>query len=266
MPRIDNQTVLVTGASAGIGREIARYVAHRAGHVLLVARRTERLNALRDELTAQHDVEVTVAAVDLSEWDATAEFVQSLPEVDVLVNNAGFGHNAPLPAADLPTLRQMVQVNVIALTQLTHQLLPPMIERGTGGVLNIGSGAGFVSMPGAATYSGTKHYVHGFSEALRQELAGTGVTVTEVCPGPVRTEFSEVAQTEDADGNPEGDALGSLQISAAQCARESIDGFENGTEIVFPGNAYRGVMTVQGLLPRPLQRWLAQTLFGANRT
>lgn len=260
MPRIDGQTVLITGASSGIGRAIARTVAPRAKRITLVARREERLRALQAEFADDYGVDVIVETADLSDWEMVKSLARDARGVDVLVNNAGIGHEATVAQSDPDRLRQMVRVNILALTELTRSLLPPMIEQGRGGILNIGSGAGLIPLPGAAAYAGTKHYVHGFTEALREEVAGTGVTVTEVCPGPVRTEFSERAETDDEDASGLPGPLASLEISAEACARAAIEGFEAGRELVFPGAAYGGVMTMQEWLPRPLVRWMMRQL------
>jgi short-subunit dehydrogenase len=135
--------------------------------------------------------------------------------------------------------RQILRTKILAVAQLTSALVPGMVERRRGGVLNIGSGAGLTVLPNAAAYVGSKHFVAGFSEALRADISGTGITVTQVCPGPVESEFDQVS------GSP-GGMVGAprqfLRMSAAQCAREALAGFERGEARVFPGRAYRFVM------------------------
>jgi len=261
-PPLDDSTVLITGASAGIGREIARLLGPRAQHVILVARRVDRLAALSDELDrGDYGPTVHVMPCDLSDADAVdglaMDVLDTVGDVDVLVNNAGFGHQSAYVDAERQAIRDMIQVNVAAVMQLTRHFLPAMIKKGRGGILNIGSGAGFVPLPRAAVYSGTKHFVHGFTESLRLDVLNTGVVVTEVCPGPVKTEFHDVAG---ADDPTEDEQFGALTISARQCAEESVAGFTAGEEIVFPGAAYRAVMAAQSLLPRPIQRWLFRRL------
>lgn len=255
-PPIDNGVILVTGASSGIGAEIARQLGSRARRLVLTARRTEQLETLRDEILRKSpQLDVHVEPCDLSDTEATAtwasEVANRLGPIDVLVNNAGFGDRAPYDLADWEKVHRMVKVNVVAPALLTHQFLGPMVDRGRGGVLNIGSGAGLALMPAAAAYVGTKHFLHGFSEVLRLDLTGTGVVVTEVCPGPVETEFDEQAGIDSSTG---GGLPPAFKITAEQCAREAIAGFEKGKALVFPGRVYNALMVAQSVMPRPLMR------------
>jgi short-subunit dehydrogenase len=260
-PPLDGGTVLLTGASSGIGLELARQLAPRTGKLVLVARRADRLEALKTEL-AERCPRCTVFAepCDLAETGSIAAMLDrvaaSAGDVDVLINNAGHGHYGPFDRSDWAQTLSMIQVNIVALTLLTHRLVPPMVARGRGGVCNIGSGAGLATMPGSAVYTGTKHFVDGFTETLALELAGTGVAVTQVCPGPIDTEFAEVAGIGDTSRSP----MRLLKISAEQCAREAIRGFERGQPLVFPGAAYRLLMTFQMVTPRWLQRIGARPL------
>ena len=248
--------VLITGASSGIGRELALQFGARAETLVLVARRLDRLERLREELLGRYPgLKVVVLAADLSdEHDAErllAKVSEQAGAVDVLVNNAGVGDSVLFDRAKWERTRQILQTNIFVVAQLTSALVPGMVERGRGGVLNIGSGAGLTVLPNAAAYVGSKHFVAGFSEALRADLSGTGVTVTQVCPGPVKSEFDQLS------GSPGGMAGGPppfFQISAAQCAREALAGFERGEARVFPGRAYRFVMRVLPLLPLWLRR------------
>jgi len=255
-PPVDGGTVLVTGASAGIGRELAVQLAARARTLVLLARRAGRLEEVRADLLARHpQLQVVALPVDLSDESdverALAELNEQVGPVDVLVNNAGAGDQGLFDRADWSRTRQMLQTNVIAVAQLTAALVPSMVGRGRGGVLNMGSGAGLTVMPAAAAYSASKHFVDGFSEALRADLAGTGVVVTQVCPGPVDSEFDTVAGTA---GGMTGGPPQFLRISAARCAREALAGFDRGAALVFPGRAYRIAMGLLPLLPRGLQR------------
>lgn len=251
-PPVDGGTVLVTGASAGIGRQLAVQLAARAGTVVLLARRAERLEELRAELTARHpQLTVVVLPADLSD-EADVERVLSqvrerVGEVDVLVNNAGVGDSSLFDRAQWSRTRQVLALNVFALAQLTAGLVPAMVARGRGGVLNIGSGAGLTVLPAAAAYTGSKHFVDGFTEALRADLAGTGVVVTQVCPGPVDSEFDTAAGSA---GGMTGGPPQWLRITAAQCAREALAGFDRAAPLVFPGRAYRLLMHLLPLLPR----------------
>ena len=197
-PPIDGGTVLITGASAGIGRELAVQLAPRARTLILLARRAGRLEELRTTLLAKHpQLQVLTLPVDLSdETDvgrAIAEAEEQAGAIDVLVNNAGVGDQALADQADWARVRNVLRTNVLAVAQLTTALVRPMVDRGRGGVLNMGSGAGLTVTPAAAAYSASKHFMDGFSEALRADLTGTGVVVTQVCPGPVDSEFDQLA-------------------------------------------------------------------------
>jgi short-subunit dehydrogenase len=195
---------------------------------------------LAADLSDEHEIEMLFGRV-----------AEQAGAVDVLVNNAGLGDSVLFDRSDWTRTRQVLQINIIAVAQLTSGLVPDMVERGRGGVLNIGSGAGLAVMPNAAAYVGSKHFVAGFSEALRADLAGTGVSVTQVCPGPVESEFDQVAGSV---GGMSGAPPQFLRISAAQCAREALLGFERGQPLVFPGRAYRFVMRMLPLFPLWIRR------------
>lgn len=250
--------VLVTGASSGIGAALARLLAPRARALVLVARREDRLQELAGALRGQHPgLEVDVRPCDLADPQATAALARALVEahggVDLLVNNAGLGDIGLFEVADLDKLVGMIQVNVVAPTVLTRLLLPGMIARGRGQVLNISSGFGLVWMPGAAAYEGTKHHITAWSEALRSELVGTGVQVCQVCPGPVRTEFEEVA------GNPTGQAVPPfVELSAEDCARAAVAALDRGQALAVPGFwAWLGISA-----GRISPRWVLRPVFG----
>jgi short-subunit dehydrogenase len=188
---------LVTGASAGLGRELARLLAADRASLVLVARRRDRLEELAGELRAAGAPLVMVLAEDLADRDAPARIEAAVREagleVDVLVNNAGFGSNGAFVELDPARELEMIQVNVTALVELTQRFLPAMVARRRGRVLNLGSTAGFQPGPFMATYYATKAFVNSFTEALGFELRGSGVTVTVSCPGPTATEFGEVS-------------------------------------------------------------------------
>jgi uncharacterized protein len=249
-------TVLITGASAGIGRELALEFAGCAETLVLVARRLDRLETLRAELLGRRSgLKAVVLAADLSEERDIETLLARASEqagpVDVLVNNAGLGDSVLFDRSDWTRTRQILRTNIWAVARLTSALVPGMVKRGRGGVLNIGSGAGLTVMPNAAAYVGSKHFVAGFSEALRADLAGTGVTVTQVCPGPVESEFDQVAGSV---GGLAGAPPEFFRITAAQCAREAIAGFERGNAVVFPGWTYRLLMRLLPLVPWWLRR------------
>ncbi len=254
--RRDHGTVLITGASAGVGRELAVEFGARAETLVLVARRLDRLEKLQADLSGRYpQLRVVVLAADLSDEREIEMLLGRVAEqvgpVDVLVNNAGVGDSVLFDYSDWTRTRQVLRTNIFAVARLASALVPGMVRWGRGGVLNIGSGASLTVMPNAAAYVGSKHFVAGFSEALRADLAGTGVTVTQVCPGPVDREFDQVAGSS---GGMAGGPPQFLRISAAQCAREAVAGFERDEALVFPGRAYRFAMRVLPLFPLWLRR------------
>src|ERR1051326_836912 len=187
-------TALITGASSGIGLELAKLFAQNGHDLVLVARRKDALDPLAETLVREHGVAVRVIAKDLSDpatpRELHAELAdQSIP-VEVLVNNAGFGIRGPFGESDVDQQLDMLQVNAVALTHLTRLFVADMLSRGSGRILNLGSTAGLVPGPLMAVYYATKAYVLSFSQALSNELAGTGVTVTVLIPGPTRTGFA----------------------------------------------------------------------------
>jgi len=220
----------------------------------MVARRAERLEGLKGELSAKHPgLILRTEPCDLSDPNAvdalSGHLLEEFGAVDVLVNNAGAGFQGLYEKSDWERVHALIRLNVVALALLTRRLTPAMVARRKGGVLNINSGAGVAIMPGMAAYVGTKHFVTGFTETLRAELEGTGVVVSQALPGPVETGFDEAANI-----GPPGALDRLFRISAERCAQEVIRGFERGRSMIFPGSAYRAVMTLQGVLPRGLQR------------
>jgi uncharacterized protein len=196
------KTALVTGASSGLGLELARLFARDGHNLVVVARRREHLEALATRLAAEHGVAARIIAEDLADPVAPRRILEELQaqriEVEFLVNSAGFGTNGPFATGDLGRALAMMQVNVSALMHLTHLLLPGMIARRSGRILNLGSTAGFQPGPGMAVYYATKAFVNSFTEALGYELRGTGVTATVSCPGATATEFGKVAGSEES--------------------------------------------------------------------
>ena len=191
-------TALITGASAGLGTEFARQLAPYADTLVLVARRNDRLELLRAELTESFPhLRVRPYAADLSQDGARAEFIRWLGEqqieVDVLINNAGLGDRGEFATSEWDKVRRILEVNISALTHLTHALVPGMIARGRAAILNVSSVAGFFPLPNFAVYAATKAYVTSLTEALRMELRPKGIAVTALCPGPVPTEFFDIA-------------------------------------------------------------------------
>ncbi len=236
-------TVVVTGASSGIGAEIARGLGRRGYRLLLVARRADRLTELADEMSAPAEA----MPLDLADADARAQLVQRIGELSPagLVNSAGFGTNGLFQA--LPSARESEQVtlNALALMELTHAALPGMVARGCGAVLNVGSIAGFQPLPDAAVYSATKAFVQTFSEAVHEGLHGTGVSCTVLCPGPVPTEWWDIAGADRS-------AVGFAATSAAAVAEAGITGMLEGKRLVVPGLAPKLMGAGGRLTPRRL--------------
>ena len=228
-------TALVTGASSGIGTAIATEMASRGYHVTVVARREERLKSLAGDLKSEHGADVEVIAADLGEVEGRDRLEAELRDrnraVEVLVNNAGFGHQADFAPSPRERMTEMVRLNCEAVVDLTSRFLSPMVERGRGSVINIASIGAFQPLPGSAVYGATKAFVLSFSEAIRTELRGSGVTVTAVCPGPVRTEFMDVAGF----GGVEERTPGAVWMSPDELAKHAIDGAAGDRRVVVPG-------------------------------
>jgi uncharacterized protein len=244
-------TALVTGASSGIGETIAEELAGKGCSLVLVARRREVLNELAARLRAAHGVRVEVVAEDLGVPHAAQVLADELERrgvvVDVLVNNAGVGDFDAFVDADPAELDTMVQLNVGTLTMLTRALVPGMVERGHGTVLNVASTAAFVPGPLMAVYYASKAYVLSFSEALAEELRGTGVGVTVLCPGPVATEFQERAELDRSDL-----LKGARLMDAGTVARAAVAGIERGAVRVVPGAANKATAVLPRLVPRAM--------------
>jgi len=195
---------LITGASSGIGLELARIHASRGGDLIIVARREEQLHKLAAGLKAQHNTEVLVIAKDLSVANAADELYQDIQarhiDVEILINNAGYGGYGRFIEREWSKDKAMINVNVMALVTLTRLFLPDMVARRHGRILNVGSVGGFLPGPLQAVYYATKGFVLSFSQALANELKGTGVTITVLCPGATRTGFAQTANMEDVPG------------------------------------------------------------------
>ncbi len=252
------ETALITGASSGIGLELAKLFAADKSNLVLVARSQDKLDALADAVRREHGVETLVLAHDLADPAAPQAVFDQLTGqgigVDVVVNNAGFGAVGSM--ADLPLERQlnMVQVNVVALMHLTRLFLPGMIARRRGGVLNVGSTAGFQPGPNMAVYYATKAFVLSFTEALAEELTGSGISATCLAPGPTDTGFGPDS------GMGESFIFKLGTMNAATVARTGYRGFRRGKTIVTPGWKNRlGAFSVR-LVPRALVRKLVKRL------
>ncbi|MGB1558501.1 MAG: SDR family NAD(P)-dependent oxidoreductase, partial [Oceanococcaceae bacterium] len=255
---MSTETVLITGASSGIGLDMARQFAAEGSALILVARRTEALNTLAEELRSAHGIQVEVIGQDLAATGAVTALCAELQkrglQVDVLVNNAGFGLRGTVVELDAQRQIDMIQVNVTALTELTRQLLPAMAQRGRGGVLNVASTAAFQPGPWMGVYYATKAYVLSLSEALYEETRGTGVKVSCLCPGATATGFA-------AEADMESSLLFRMgTMRSADVARAGIRGLRRGQAIVIPGlKNWLGALSVR-FSPRFVVRMLVKSL------
>lgn len=240
---------VVTGASGGIGLELARLFARDGFDLLIVARSEQRLAEAAESIAAHSHVQVATKAVDLSRSGAAREvsdFAESLGKpVEALVNNAGFATWGPFVAAPLPTTQEMMQVNMVALTELTHLSLPGMIARRKGRILSVASTAAFQPGPLMAVYYATKAYALNFTEALAHELVGTGVTATTLCPGPTATGFVERAKMQDSKLFKAGRAM-----DAATVARIGYQAMQRGRPVVIAGGMNKLLAFVTRFVPR----------------
>ncbi len=230
-----SSTALITGASSGIGEAIAHQLAERGHGLTLVARREERLRALATELSDAHGIRAEAIGADLGAKAGRDEVVARVAalglDVEILVNNAGFGGSGNVHRSDPARLSQMVSLNCEALVDLQARFTPGMVERERGAVINIASTAAFQPIPGTATYAATKAFVLALSEGTHNELSGKGVSVTAVCPGPVKTEFAEAAGLPDANET----LPGFIWTDVEDVARDAVEGAEKGNRVVVPG-------------------------------
>jgi hypothetical protein len=242
-------TALITGATAGIGAEFARQLAARGSDLVLVARDEARLRSLADELSARHRVRCEVLPADLTDRARLAEVESRLRDVtrpvDVLVNNAGFGVNQLFVGGDLDAEQRMLDVLVTAVMRLTHAALPGMVGRGSGGVINVSSVAGFIA---GGSYSAAKSWTTVFSESVARQVSGTGVTVMALCPGFTHTEFHQRAEM-DVSHLPDWMWLDATALVAA-----ALHDFGRGRPISVPGLQYKALSTLARYVPRPLVR------------
>ena len=251
-------TVLITGASAGIGREFARQLAPTVNTMILVARRNDRLEALELELKIVNPrLEVFCRQLDLRDQAALERFCNWLDEsgltVDLLVNNAGIGDRGAFIYSEWERVHAMLQVNIETLTYLTYRILSSMRKSGCGAILNVSSVASLVPVPHLAVYAATKAYVTSFSEALRAELRNANISVTALCPGPVPTEFSDVA-SRGQQVNVTSSAQDLLSVPVQEVVRRALDAVSRDRARVIPGHLVSLTMTVVAFLPMFLKR------------
>lgn len=252
------ETVLITGASSGIGMELAKLFAADGSDLVLVARREERLNELAQELESEHGTQVHVLPKDLSKKTAPKEIFTHLNkekiQIDVVVNNAGFGNRGTIAELDSDLQMDMVQVNVAALTHLTSLFLPGIVERGHGGILNVGSLAGFQPGPNLAVYYATKAYVLSFTEAMAEEISNPDIKISCLAPGPVRTEFGEKSDLEDS-------LLFKVSLMDMEpVVKAGYEGFRKGQTIVIPGLKQQLIPFLNRFTPRLIVRKIAKKL------
>jgi short-subunit dehydrogenase len=247
-----DRTAIVTGASSGIGAELARGLASRGFGVTLVARREDRLRALAEELRAAHAIRAEVLAADMTEESAREGLVREVADrgltVDILVNNAGFSTTGPVYRADPAREIALVRTDVEAVVHLCTLFLPGMVERGQGAVLNVASTAAFQPLPGQAAYAAAKAFVLSYGRATGAELRGKGVTLTTLCPGPVETEFAEAAGFDPDDA--ESALPKFMWVPAPEVALAALDGLEHGRPVVIPGISNRLAARFAQFTPR----------------
>jgi short-subunit dehydrogenase len=252
-PPAADRTAIVTGASSGIGEAITRELAGRGYGVTLVARRADRLVALADEIR-RGGGHASVVVTDLTDRAARAELINRVAELgfvpDILVNNAGFSTLGPVAHSDPASEMNMIEVDVVAVVDLCSRIVPGMVDRSVGAVLNVASTGAFQPLPGQAGYGAGKAFVLSYTESLSGELRGTGVGATALCPGPVDTGFGERAgfAKEDAEA-----ALPRFMWKSAEAvARAGIDALDTGRVVAIPGFANRAGAIVARLTPNRL--------------
>lgn len=248
---------LVTGATGGIGRELCAELARECGTLVIVGRSQEKLSELAKDLVERFDVDTHVFVADFAQPGAVDTLVAQVQaanlQVETLVNNAGFGYDAPFAESNLARQRALVQTNDMALMELCHAFAPDMVARGHGGILNVASVAGFVPGPYMSTYYASKAFVQSFSSALHMELRPHGVHVTALCPGPVRTPFWDNA---DAGGT----ALARLTISAPRVAKAALRALACNRLLCCPGILAKFIVFGSRFIPRTWAAAAAATL------
>ena len=252
-------TALITGATAGLGAEFARQLGPVASRLVLVGRRVERLADLADSLKSSNPhLQIDSIAVDLARSSErerlAAHIIQEQIPLNLLVNNAGLGDLGAFDSAEWSRLASVLEVNVTALTHLSHLLLPMLRAQGPSGILNVSSVAGFYPLPEMAVYAATKAYVTSFSEALRMELSSEGIAVTALCPGPVPTEFFQVASRDGETIRAMDRSHPMLAASPDLVVREALWGLEKDKPGVIPNSLLALLVRGSRLLPFPLIR------------
>lgn len=244
------RNALITGASSGIGADLARQLAQRGANLVLVARRSDRLETLAAECRL-YGVTAQVAAADLADAASHGDLAKRFPEIEILINNAGLGAFGSFAETEWDKIHQMMAVNMMALTHLTHLFAPIMVRRGWGRIMLVASTAGFQPVPLYAVYAATKAYVLSFGGALNVELAGTGVKTTVLCPGTTKTEFFEVA-AQNKSAFVERGAMTSEEV-----ARIGLDGLARGRSTVVAGAVNNAMAFGVRFAPRSIAAQMA---------
>ncbi len=256
-------SAVITGASSGIGAEFARQLASRGHDITITARRMDRLTRLANTLRAQYHVNVTILEADLEQPEGLSTVSTYLQQGGpwILINNAGFGTKGSFANLDITREQAEIAVNVTAVQALTAAALPRCIDAAEGGIINVASTAAFQPLPYMATYAATKAFVLAFTEALAFETRNTGVRMMALCPGPVKTEFTDVVGAQ----HDHSRLSSARHISVERCVQVALAGFDRGRTVVIPG--WSNVLTAQvpRLTPRALVRQVAGN-FTAPRT
>ncbi|MBP1657771.1 MAG: short-chain dehydrogenase/reductase [Bacteroidetes bacterium] len=254
-------TVCITGASSGIGESFARQYAARGYSLLLHGRRKEKLEALCEELKSRHGIEAEFVLAELSRPDgvlALEQKLRSIPNLEVLVNNAGYGLSTSFTNGSIEAQEEMVHTHVNATIRLTHAVLPGMRRRNSGTIINVSSIAGFLVGPKSATYCATKGYITSFTESLYLELAGSGVRLQALCPGYTRSDF-HARMGMDTSGE-----FFRHFMSADDVVKASLKAIEKGTVVCIPGFRYKLIALAARFIPRKLYYWLANRTQGTR--
>jgi len=251
------RTALITGASSGIGLELAHVLADEKSDLILVARNKEKLLALAEELKRYNDINIKVIAKDLSIPEEVKNLIDEVQNENIqyLINNAGFGYFGAYHKCNWKTTQDMMELNMITLAHLTHSFLPKMLERGSGKILNVASVAGFLPGPNMAVYYATKAFVLHFSEAIAQELKGTGVTVTALCPGPTESQFMDVS------GMAETKLVKGRKLpTSKQVAEYGYQAMMRGQHVAIHGWGNFILSVLPRLFPRRLTTWVVSLI------
>ncbi len=259
------KTALITGATRGIGYELTKLFAKDSYNLVLVARSKDKLYEIKENFTKKYNVDILIIVKDLSEPNAAIEIFNETIEkqivIDVLVNNAGIGHFGKFHNEDLSKISDILQINIVSLTQLTSLFVEGMVKRKEGKILNVSSMAAFQPGPYMAVYYASKAFVQSFSEAITNELKGTGVTVTTLCPGPTRSGFQKEVGSE-------GSKLSKLKMlsSPKKVAEDGYNALQAGKEVEIPGILNASLIKTSNIIPRKTKIQIVSKLQEFNRS